>query len=285
MLKHNYPFEAFGTQWAIETNDELDSLLKHAIQKNIDAFDKVYSRFRADSLVTEISQKAGTYTFPTDVTKLFDFYKSLYGATGGKVTPLIGDMVSRAGYDATYSLQARTQKPVRTWDEVLTWEETTLTASQPVLLDVGAAGKGYMVDIIATILDEQLITDYVIDASGDLRHKGTSKNVVGLEHPLKPGKVIGAAEVLNRSLCASASNRRAWGNGMHHIFDPDEMAPTQNIIATWVIADEAMIADGLATALFFVDAHRLSDEYDFEYVRMFADGSVQYSPYFEGKLF
>jgi len=285
MLRHNYPFEVFGTQWAIETNSELDFSLKQTIQNRIDAFDKVYSRFRPDSLVTEISKTAGEYVFPADAKALFEFYKNIYALTAGKVTPLIGDVISRAGYDAHYSFKAQPQKPVEAWDDVLNWNGLTLTTTKPVLLDVGAAGKGYMVDILAAILDELLVSGYVIDASGDLRHKGNSKNVVGLEHPLEPGKVIGAVEVSNRSLCASASNRRAWGEGMHHIFDPDELAPTKEIIATWVIADEAMMADGLATALFFVDAHRLSGAYDFEYVRMFADGSVQYSPYFKGKLF
>jgi thiamine biosynthesis lipoprotein len=285
MLKHNYGFEAFGTHWSIETGYELDSSLKQTIQNRIETFDAIYSRFRADSLVTKISKKAGTYIFSPDATKLIDFYKKLYELTNGKVTPLIGTMVARAGYDASYTLQAQPQKPIQIWNEVLSWDGLALTTTTPVLLDVGAAGKGYMVDSIAAILDEHSLGDYVIDASGDLRHKGTSENIVGLEHPLEPGKVIGSVEVLNRSLCASASNRRAWGEGMHHIFDPDEMAPTQNIIATWVIANETMIADGLATALFFVDAERLNNDYDFEYVRMFVNGAVQYSPYFEGKLF
>ena len=63
------------------------------------------------------------------------------------------------------------------------------------------------------------------------------------------------------------------------------MVPTKDIIATWVIADEAMIADGLATALFFVDAKKLNKQYDFEYVRMYANGSVEYSKYFAEKLY
>jgi thiamine biosynthesis lipoprotein len=284
MLGHSYPFDAFGTKWVIETNEEISSAIKYAIQKKIEAFDKTYSRFRDDSLVTEISHTAGKYVFPADAEKLFNFYKKLYDATNGKVTPLIGDMISRAGYDAAYSLQPKPQKPVLNWDETMSLNGRTLTTTQPVMLDVGAAGKGYAVDMVATILDEYF-DEYVIDASGDMRHKGTNKNLVGLEHPLEPGKVIGAVEVLNRSLCASASNRRSWGEGMHHIFDPDKMAPTEEIIATWVISDEAMIADGLATALFFVGANKLRNTYNFEYVRMHANGSVEYSSYFDGKLF
>ena len=285
MLKHSYRFEAFGTQWVIETNNEIEPSLIITIRNQIEAFDTVYSRFRSDSLVSAIAQKAGTYTFPPSATKLFNFYKSLYDITKGKVTPLIGEMVSRAGYDAHYSLKAQPQKPLPTWDDAISWDGLMLTASQPVLLDVGAVGKGYMVDILATILDKHSIANYVIDASGDLRHKGNSENMVGLEHPFEPGKVIGAVEVVNRSLCASASNRRAWAEGMHHIFDPDKMSPTNDIVATWVIADKTMVADGLATALFFVDVMQLNEAYDFEYVRMFANGSVEYSPYFKGKLF
>lgn len=284
MLKHSYCFEALGTQWAIETDEELSSLLKDHIHNRIELFDKVYSRFRSDSLITEIANQPGRYTFPLDARALFDFYKHLYDVSDGKVTPLIGDMLSRAGYDATYSLNPTPQQPALTWDQAMSWDDLTLTTAQPVTLDVGAAGKGYLVDIIAKIIDEY-VDNYVIDASGDIRHKGTSKNTVGLEHPLDAGKVIGLVEVENRSLCASATTRRAWGEGMHHIFDPDEMAPTKDIIATWVIADDAMIADGLATALFFVEAKKMSKRYDFEYVKMHANGSVEYSKYFETKLF
>ena len=284
MLGHRYQFEALGTPWSIETNTEISVSVKDAIQAKLEVFDKVYSRFRSDSLVAEIAQSPGEYEFPDDATKLFDFYKSLYDITNGKVTPLIGEMISRAGYDASYSLQPKAQIPVPTWEEAMVWNGSTVTTTQPLILDVGAAGKGYAVDTIANILDVHF-SEYVIDGSGDMRHRGTTRNTVGLEHPLEPMKVVGAVEVQNRSLCASASNRRAWGDGMHHIFDPDQMAPTNEIIATWVIADEAMVADGLATALFFVDAKKLSKRYDFEYARMHANLSVEYSPYFNGKFF
>ncbi|MES2630508.1 MAG: FAD:protein FMN transferase [Patescibacteria group bacterium] len=284
MLKHSYSFEALGTPWRIETDAALPSLLKSEIQARIELFNVTYSRFRDDSLVTKISQQAGSYTFPEDAKKLFDFYKALYDITNGKVTPLIGEMISRAGYDAKYSFVAQTQIKLPTWDEAMEWDGRTLKTYMPILLDVGALGKGYLVDIIAAILDQEF-EDYVIDASGDLRHKGTSENIVGLEDPFDTKKVIGAADVRNMSLCASANNRRTWGSGLHHIFDPDEMAPTQSIVATWVLADEAIIADGLATALFFVEPTILKEAYNFEYVRVHANHVVEYSPYFETKLF
>lgn len=285
MLKHKYPFEALGTLWAIETDEEISAELKEAIQKRIEIFDKTYSRFRPDSLVSEIAQNPGAYTFPVDAKKLFDFYKNLYDVTSGKVTPLIGDMIARAGYDAEYSFQQKEQTPLMTWDVALGWDGSTLTTTRPITLDFGAAGKGYAIDIVAGILDDHSIQEYIVDASGDMRHKGPTENKVGLENPLDTTQVIGVVNLQNKSLCASATNRRVWGEGLHHIFDPDKMAPTKDIIATWVIADEAMVADGLATALFFTTPQLLKETYDFEYLRVHADGSAEFSSFFKDTLF
>ena len=284
-LKPSLGFEAIGTHWSIETDTSLSTEVMSTIHSRIEAFDKTYSRFRGDSLVSTISKQAGMYTFPNDANELFAFYEKLYRLTKGKVTPLIGGMLEKAGYDATYSFVPGQQKKLPALNDVVVRNNSILEVKTPVTIDVGAAGKGYLVDEICKILDAAGIGEYVVDASGDMRHKGTSENKVGLEHPHDPTKVIGVIDVVNGSLCASALNRRQWGDGQHHIFDPDLMMPTDNIIAAWVIADTTMIADGLATALFFTDPSVLHREFNYEYVRMHSDGAIDYSPAFEGKLF
>jgi thiamine biosynthesis lipoprotein len=57
------------------------------------------------------------------------------------------------------------------------------------------------------------------------------------------------------------------------------------VAATWVLADDAMTADGLATALFFTDPARLAEEFAFDYVRMFSDGRATFSDAMAGVLF
>ena len=285
MPKHSLSFEALGTPWSIETEHELSQAVVERIYARIAAFDVTYSRFRSDSLVGAMARSKGDFEFPGDAAALFLFYKQLYDISAGKVTPLIGEMLERAGYDASYSFAQQAQKTLPRWEEVMCWEAPVLTTTQPIVLDVGAAGKGYLVDIICRLLDEAEVQEYVVDASGDLRHKGIGSNVVGLEDPRAPGKVIGAVEVMNKSLCASASNRRAWGDGMHHVFDPDKAEPTTDILATWVMADAALVADGLATALFFVEPKILAKSFDFDYVRMYFNGTIDYSHGFEGKLY
>lgn len=285
MLPHSIDFEAIGTKWRIESLVPLPQNTLQRIYQRIETFDTTYSRFRADSLVSEISRTAGDYTFSNDILPLMRLYQKLYECSDGKVTPLIGNALERAGYDAEYSFVEREQKVLPSLGDVLELDDTTIRTNQPVTLDFGAAGKGYVIDMIAAILNEEGVTEYVIDGSGDLRHRGTVINRVGLEHPLQNDVVIGAIDVRNASLCASASNRRVWGRGMHHIFDPTTLRPTNDILATWVIAQEALHADGLATALFFVDPKKLENDLSFQYVRMFKDASLEYSHNFTGEIF
>ena len=39
------------------------------------------------------------------------------------------------------------------------------------MIDVGAAGKGYLVDLVCDILRHEGLTEFAVDASGDLRRE------------------------------------------------------------------------------------------------------------------
>ena len=281
-LLRSWQFEALGTAWSIETPQELPINVREEIAERIEQFDASYSRFRKDSLVGQL-RTPGKYVFPSDVTDLLTLYKKLYEMTDGRMTPLIGGMLEDAGYDATYSLQPKLIHDIPDFD-ALGWDgATTLQPTRPIVLDVGAAGKGYLVDSISEILELHGVTEYVIDASGDIKQKGDSQ-IVGLEHPLDLNKVIGTVTLQDQSLCASAVNRRAW-LGMHHVFDPNTKMPTNSMMATWVIAESTFVADALATALFFVAADTLLNEFEFTYVTISTEGAIDVSPQFNGKLY
>ena len=291
-----FDFEGIGTHWQIETPEALDGATRSAVLARIDAFDTVYSRFRADSLVTAIAHgTGGRHEFPDDAPALFDLYDRLAAATAGAVDPLVGRELELLGYDPAYRLRPASEAdrreahtgPRPEWAVDVQREGRVLTTARPLVIDVGAAGKGYLVDLVGTVLRERGIRDFVVDASGDLRHESTDESPirVGLEHPLQPGTAIGVAEFANASLCASASNRRVWGQGLHHIVDPRTGNPAREVIATWVIAADTALADGLATALFFTGAHQLAKTFYFSYVRMYADGRAERSRDFPGELF
>ncbi|WP_369622492.1 FAD:protein FMN transferase, partial [Pseudoalteromonas distincta] len=84
-------------------------------------------------------------------------------------------------------------------------------------------------------------------------------------------------EVRDAALCALAVTRRAWGDGLHHVLDARTGAPVRAYAATWAIADTAMRADALATALFFDGGPELAAAWGAPWVRMRTDGRVEWS--------
>lgn len=279
-------FDAIGAPWQLDTAEPLTDDLRVAIRERIELFDRTYSRFREDSLVSRIARTPGTHEFPADAATLFATYRALYEGTDGAMSPLVGRAMEDLGYDRAYSLTPSASRgPVPAWDDSFAWDGHALTTVRPVVVDVGAAGKGYLVDIIGDLLRDAGLHDFIVDGSGDLLHAGADGIRVGLEHPRDASKAIGIAHLTGGSLCASASNRRAWGPGLHHVIDATTGLPTTSVIATWAMAPSAVVADGLATALFFTSPERLSALGDFHYVRMMSTGRVEHSPGFPGEIF
>lgn len=286
---HSIEFEAIGTHWQLDTDRALTDDESIIIRERIEDFDRTYSRFRSDSLVTKIAAGPGDFEFPADSLPLIGFYRRLYDITGGAVTPLVGGTLEDLGYDADYRLSARRDiRSAPALDDVMRWDGTVLQTTAAVVLDIGAAGKGYLVDIISALLESFGIATYVVDGSGDLAHCGSDSIRVGMEHPADPSKVIGVVPLQNRALAASAANRRTWGNGLHHIVDPRTGQPVVDVIAGWAVAESAMVADGIATALFFADDGMLQDlqsEFDAGWARVWGAGSINWSTNFRGELF
>ncbi|MFE3828506.1 FAD:protein FMN transferase [Streptomyces sp. NPDC059092] len=289
-----FTFDVIGTHWSIETDRPLDTDLRRELLGRVDGFDAVYSRFRPDSLISRVATApaGGRFTFPDNSRLLFELYDRLADLTDGAVDPLVGRDLELLGYDRTYTL---TPAPASvralhagvrpSWSTDVARNGAVLTTRGPLVIDVGAAGKGHLVDLVASLLREADISRFVVDAGGDLRHDGENTLRVGLEHPQDPGRVIGIAYLHQQALCASATNRRAWGAGLHHILDGRTGRPTGETLATWVVADDTAVADALATALFFTEPHQLATAYRFTYVRMGSDGRVDASPDFAGELF
>lgn len=271
--------DAIGTRWSIDTPEPLGPEVVVAIRDRIEAYDRAWSRFRPDAAIAPLARAAGTVRMPPESAELARLYRTLHDLTQGAMTPLVGTSLERLGYGAAGVVDTgAAPEPPPAWDAVLRWEGATIETSAPVVLDVGAAGKGQLVDLVGDVLDAHGIHDRVVDASGDLRHAGTGDagrpTRVALEDPRAIGHAIGVVEVSGEALCASAGNRRRWA-GRHHILDGRTGAPADEVIGTWVIAERAMVADAIATALSFAPVGLLARHCSFEHARMYAGGQVE----------
>lgn len=287
-------FDAIGTHWCIDLPATLDAqrveFVMNRIRDRIEIFDKTYSRFRPDSTVTAMSKSAGLYELPPDAVPMLALYRKLYNLTDGAVTPLIGRALSDAGYDADYSLQTKPMTSPKAWDDVMrvygSVVGSVVELVEPALLDFGAAGKGYLIDIVSDCIESEGIASYCVDAGGDMRQRSGAGEAlrIGLESPVNALQVIGVASLANMSICGSAGNRRAWGE-FTHILDPRLLTSPKHILAVWVVANSTMVADGLTTALMFVDPSVLLAEFDFEYAIVYADFSLARSERFPAEFF
>ncbi|MFH8249660.1 FAD:protein FMN transferase [Microbacterium sp. B2969] len=277
-------FDAIGTVWQIETPSPLPDDARAAVAECIDRFDAAWSRFRADSVVSRLATSGGSEPAPVDAATMLDVYAELSAATDGAVNPLVGETLARRGYDATYSFVDRGAMPAPAWKRILQWGDGRLALSEPAVVDVGALGKGRLVDLVLEVTSAWADGDVVVDAGGDLAVRGGPERV-GLEHPYDPRRAIGVMEVRDAALCASATNRRAWGDGLHHVLDARTGHPVRSIVATWAVAPTAMRADAAATALFFDGGPRLAHEWGVDWVRMTSDGRVEWSPGSKAELF
>jgi thiamine biosynthesis lipoprotein len=281
-------FDGIGTKWRIDFYDsslgQKLGYIQLLIQKRVEEFERMYSRFRFDSFTNITLNQVGTFTLPPDAEPLFSLYHKLYKITGGAFTPFIGQVLIDAGYDALYSLKVGTLHKPPHWDDVMEYHYPKVTIKKPEVLDFGAGGKGYLIDIISELLKEQGIKEFCIDAGGDIRYEKGTPLRVGLENPNNLEQAIGVVTIANTSLCASAGSRRKWDN-YHHIIDPRTLSSPEKVIATWVIAPKTILADALATCLFLVEPSLLLSHFSFEYLIVYQDSSFTKSPAFPAELF
>ncbi|MDO9591154.1 MAG: FAD:protein FMN transferase, partial [Microcella sp.] len=180
-------FDAIGVPWRIgvgSAQTPVDSIGEPltddnltAVLARIEQFDRDWSRFRDDSLVSRIAREPGSWRLPADSPPLFALYEQLHALTDARLSPLVGASLETLGYDAAYRLTPSGDPlPAPVWADAIALRDTAegleLDTVAPVLLDVGAAGKGYLVDIVGDLLAARGMTETLVDASGDVRVRG-----------------------------------------------------------------------------------------------------------------
>lgn len=290
MVQHDVVFESMGTNWKITIWDHISSHKLNVIKKQIiqmaDEFDSAYSRFQKKSFVKKIENKIGKIKVSTDFINMLFLYTKLNQLSDGMINPLIGNTISDLGYDENYSLQKKSliRKTPQLSNAIEIIDSTYIKKNLPCLFDFGALGKGYFVDLISFLLYQEKVKTFLVNGSGDIYYQGEKSITAGLEHPNDPKKVIGTLPLQNAALCASGINRRRWKEA-NHIINPVTHKSASEIIATWVIAESAALADGLATALFLCPPENFLKEFRFEYFILNKNYKVKRSSGFNAKLF
>lgn len=104
--------KALGTGLLVSTARPVSTDLRAKMERLIDGYEHVLSRFRADSLVTRIgnAEHGGHFDFPNWAGPLFDLYDALHDVTRGAIDPCVGEDLIRLGYNPHAELHHRNRR-------------------------------------------------------------------------------------------------------------------------------------------------------------------------------
>jgi len=134
--------------------------------------------------------------------------------------------------------------------------ENKLTIAKGQEIDFGGVSKGYAVESVRIFLKIRGLKNFLVDASGNLGIEWNRSDSIEVttRHPRTDARFWGRFKI-NRS-CGIATSGDYHFYFMkdrvryHHILDPKTGMPARPMVSATVIADDAMTADGLSTAVF-----------------------------------
>jgi FAD:protein FMN transferase len=172
---------------------------------------------------------------------------------------------------------------------------TASIARAGVRVHLGGIGKGYAVDRAVTILREAGITDFMIQAGGDLYVGGSPNDGpwrLGIQDPRGPGgQSFATLELTDATFSTSGDYERFFdrdGVRYHHILDPRTGQPARGCRSVTIVTREAVNADGLSTGVFVLGPEKgmalIEQLPDVEGVIVTADNDVLVSSGLRGRL-
>ena len=228
--------------------------------------DEVCSRFRPDSDLSRVNAHPGQWV-EVDPLLLAAVEVALGAArvTEGLVHPLLGRQLVELGYDRDFEELAEVDgsgvvetppPPLAAWEEVQVDPDGLLRIPEGSSLDLGATGKAWAADLIATAFEEDLGAPAIVSVGGDLRIAAPDGPwPVAISE--RPGASADAVVTLDRGgLATSSTQVRRWthaGVRRHHLLDPRTGLPAaevwRSVTATGATCSAANTASTAAVVL------------------------------------
>jgi len=248
---------------------------KNAVEKAFEEFEKVEklaSYYRTDSQINRINQNASKQavqisdgTFEV-IKKAIKFSKLTNGAFDITVAPLVElfkkaeDVNSLPQKNEIESARSKVGFQKLILDTV---NKTIQFSVEGMRIDLGGIAKGYAIDNAAEAMKIAGAAGGMIDIGGDIRvfgnpPKGRHCWLIGLQNPDTPKTDISKDNYLlvlklnNIAVATSGDYRRFYfikGQKFSHIFDTNTGSSSDKLSSVSIIADNAVKADALATAV------------------------------------
>ena len=247
---------------------QLEPLLAQVFGE-FDRLENLLSVWRPGSDVVKINEASGqtAVRVSEETISILERAKLVSAQSKGKFDVSFGALSGLWKFDHDQDNQIPDPKILSARLELIDYESiiidaqarTVKLAKPGMRIHLGGIGKGYAVDRAVSILRNNKVENFMMQAGGDLYVAGTRGPRawrVGVRNPRGvPSDYFAATEVTDATFSTSGDYERYFikdGIRYHHIIDPDTGQPARSCRSVTVMAKDAITADTLSTAIFLL---------------------------------
>lgn len=261
--------EALGTSYQVKYFSKKEIDIESSLDSIFDHINASMSTYWPTSDISKINNGDTTVRVDKDFKKVFQLSRKIHQESNGYFDPTVGMLVNAYGFGPEKQLKELDEEVLDSLmgfvglDKLkLDDEGRLLKDDDRIYLDFNAIAKGYTVDVIANLLDEKGVQNYLIELGGELVSKGNNLKkegpwLVAIDDPMQDAEKRDLQTVLaleNRALATSGNYRKfrldsTSGIKYVHTINPiTGLAERTNLLSSSVLAENCALADGYATA-------------------------------------
>jgi FAD:protein FMN transferase len=238
-----------------------------AVFAEFDRLDRLMSVWKEGSDVLRLNAAAGQHAVPVsaETIEVLTIARQVSEWTEGKFDVTFGALSGLWKFDQDQddsipphaAVAARLSEVDYTAVEVDAANRRAFLRRRGMRVHLGGIGKGYAIDRSAAILRARGFDDFMIQSGGDLfvsGHRGARPWRLGIRDPRGPeDRSFAALDLSTGTVSTSGDYERFFvrdGRRYHHILDPDLGEPARLCRSVTIVADKAVLADGLSTGVF-----------------------------------
>ena len=252
----------FGTTYNITYQSDED-LHKEVLAK-LKEVDGALSMFNEKSTITKINNNEDVT--PSEMfTDVFQLAQKISQETNGSFDITVAPLVNIWGFGFKKG-EEPSKHAIDSLKALIGYQKVSYDGKRVVkkdpriTLDCSAIAKGYGADVVARLLDEKGIKNYLVEIGGEVVTRGISEKRVPwkigvtkpTEDPTETGDLQTVLNVTDKAMATSGNYRNFYykgGKKYAHTIDPKTGYPVQhNILSATVLCDECARADAFATA-------------------------------------
>jgi len=268
-----FPFRAMGSACelvlASSSDKDAQRLAQMAISEVI-RIERKYSRYTADSVVSQVNQQAGVAPVACDdeTWALLQYAAKLHEQSGGMFDITSG--VLRQAWNFQLAVLPAQEKVTAVlakvgWHKVLLQNQSVFLPDIGMEIDLGGFGKEYAADRAAQVLQAHGVKSGHVNLAGDMRFLGPKPTgepwMIGIQDPRHSSQVIATLPMMQGGLATSGDYERYFeldGQRYCHVINPLTGWPVTYWRSVSVTAPATVVAGCTSTMAMLMEERGLA---------------------------